>query len=249
MEYSGLFNDDQLKAFAADVKSSWSDFLLERSNPQTRRKTKSLAFGASTVNDKDRINEEFFNYQSRNPIKYHTLETVWRAFLFACQKFIKEAELPPIEYQRETKEGGSLEWTIEPNPKRGPGYCWGSVQFGGTHHDIHTHPGAALAGTLYLEVPPDGGALSLNDPRGLLPPFSLAYRILPEAGKFSIFPATLPHSVHATPGERPRVSISCNHPGDWKKFTTAKVVFGESTWSHEMLSREEMIEKQQQQQK
>lgn len=93
-------------------------------------------------------------------------------------------------------------------------------------------------------VPSDGGALSLNDPRGLLPPFSFAYRILPEAGKFAIFPGTLPHSVHATPGDQPRVSISCNYPGDWRKFTTSKVVFGEKHITQEMYSREEMIELQ-----
>lgn len=86
------------------------------------------------------------------------------------------------------------------------------------------------------------GALSLSDPRGPMPPFNYAYRILPEAGKFAIFPATVPHAVHSTPGERPRVSISCNHPGDWSKFTTSKVVWDESTWSHEMMSREEAEE-------
>ena len=123
MEYSGLFGEEQLQAFSADVKRCWSDFLIERNNPQTRRGAKPLAFGTSTPNDKDKINEEFFNFQSRNPscVQYHTLETVWQAFVFACQQFVKEADLPPIEYQRETKEGGSLEWTTDPNPKRGPG--------------------------------------------------------------------------------------------------------------------------------
>jgi len=90
-----------------------------------------------------------------------------------------------------------------------------------------------------LEVPSDGGALSLMDPRGPLNPFQYSYRILPENGKFAIFPATVPHSVHATPGEMPRVSISCNFPGDWVKFTTSKTVFGSSEWSHPMMSREE----------
>jgi len=79
----------------------------------------------------------------------------------------------------------------------------------------------------------------------LLPPFSFAYRILPEAGKFAIFPGTLPHSVHTTPGDQPRVSISCNYPGDWRKFTTSKVVYGEKTFTQEMRSREEIMEMQQ----
>lgn len=244
MEYKGLFSSEQLDAFAADVQASYAAFLEERANPLTRRSIKSQAFGTSTPNDKDRINEEFFNYQARHPINQATLETVWQAFVFACSKYIEETGMPPIDYQRETLEGGSLEWTKGGVPRRGSQYCWGSVQHGGTHHDIHTHPGSALAGTLYLKVPPDGGALTLSDPRGPMPPFNYAYRILPEAGNIVIFPSTLPHGVHSTPGEMPRVSISCNHPGDWQKFATSKTVYGESSWSHEMMSREERMEQQ-----
>lgn len=242
MEYSGLFSEEQLAAFAADVKLAWGAFLEERSDPLKRRKITPLAFHTSTPNDKDRINEEFYNYQGRHPLQPATLETIWQAFVFACHKFVEEAGLPPIQYQRETAEGGSLEWTTDPHPRRGRQYCWASVQFAGTHHDVHTHPGSALAGTLYLEVPDDGGALSLSDPRGPMPPFNYAYRILPEAGKLAVFPATLPHAVHATPGEQPRISVSCNHPGDWQKFTQHKNVFGEKTWTHEMMSREEHLE-------
>jgi hypothetical protein len=106
---------------------------------------------------------------------------------------------------------------------------------------VHTHPGAALAGTIYLEIPFDGGALSLSDPRGPMPPFNHAYRILPRTGTFAIFPATVPHAVHSTPGEMPRVSISCNHPGDWTKLTTSKTVWGEITFTHEMMSPEEAL--------
>ena len=246
MEYSGLFSEEQLAIFASDVKTTWENFLEERNDPLRRPKTKPQAYGTSTKNDKDRINEEFFNYQGRHPLNAATLETIWQAFVYACDKYVIETGLPPIEYQRETLEGGSIEWTKEKNPRRGKQYCWGSVQFGGTHHDLHTHPGAALAGTMYLDVPPDGGALSLMDPRGPLPPFQYAYRVLPEAGKMVIFPGTLPHAVHGTPGDEPRISISCNHPGDWQKFTTSKTVFGESSWSHEMMSREEAMEQQQQ---
>jgi len=244
MEYSGLFSEDQLTAFAKDVKTSWADFLEERADPNRRRKVKTYAFGTSTPNDKDRINEEFFNYQSRNPLNQATLSTIWQAFIFACQKYVEETGLPPIEYQRETLQGGSLEWTKGGTPRLGKKYCWGSVQFGGTHHDTHTHPGSALAGTIYLEVPPDGGALSLSDPRGSLPPFQYAYRILPEAGKIVIFPGTLPHTVHSTPGEYPRISVSCNHPGDWQRFTNSKTIFSEKSWSHEMMGREESMKKQ-----
>lgn len=240
MEYSGLFSRDQLQAFADDVKRSWSTFLKERSDPSTRRAIKSQAEGTSTPNDKDRINEEFFNYQNRHPVNAATLEIVWQAFCFAVNKFVEETGMPPIQYQRESLSApGTLEWTADKNPRRGHQYCWSSLQFGGTHHDVHTHPGSALAGTLYLEVPSDGGALSLSDPRGPMPPFGYAYRIQPEEGKFVIFPATVPHAVHATPGEMPRVSISCNYPGDWSKFTTGKTVFAETKFAHEMMSRKE----------
>ncbi len=119
MEYSGLFSDEQLATFAADVKSAWANFLEERADPTRRRITKAQAFGASTKNDKDRINEEFFNYQGRKSINPATLEIVWQAFVYSCNKFIEETGLPPIEYQRETLEGGSIEWTTDKNPRRG----------------------------------------------------------------------------------------------------------------------------------
>ena len=121
MEYTGLFSEEQLTAFATDVKTSWADFLKERSDPSTKQRvaTKSQAYGTSTKNDKDKINEEFFNYQSRNPINQATLETVWQGFVYACNKFVEETGLPPIEYQRETLAGGSIEWTTDKGPKRG----------------------------------------------------------------------------------------------------------------------------------
>lgn len=121
MEYTGLFSEEQLAAFATDVKTSWSNFLKERSIPDKKRAvvTKSQAFGTSTKNDKDKINEEFFNYQSRNPINAATLETVWQGFIFSCNKFIEETDIPPIEYQRETLAGGSIEWTTDKFPRRG----------------------------------------------------------------------------------------------------------------------------------
>lgn len=242
MEYRGLFSKEQLQQFSKEVQDKYADFLKEREDPSTpRRSIKPEAEHSSTPNDKDRMNEEFFNYQSRNPLSHPTLETIWQAFCFAVSKYVKESGLPDIEYQRPNAIGTALEWTKGGTPIRGKQYCWGSVQSRGMHHDIHTHPGAAVAGTIYLKVPDDGGALTLSDPRGPLPPFNYAYRIAPEDGLMVLFPATLPHGVHSTPGHLPRVSISCNFPGDWKKFTTSKVVWNETTWSHDMMSREEAM--------
>lgn len=128
MEYSGLFSDEQLDAFAQDVKTAWSNFLRQRkTRSRPRTKSTAAAFGLSTPNDKDKINEEFFTYQRQSPIRAATLETVWQGFVFACQKFLDETGVPPIAYQRETVDGGALEWTTSAdnnNPVRGTQYCW-----------------------------------------------------------------------------------------------------------------------------
>jgi len=154
MEYSGLFSDEQLQAFADDVKSSWSAFLKERSDPRTRRVAKPQAFGASTPSDKDRINEEFFNYQGRNPINQNTLEVVWQAFCFAVDKFLEETGIPPIEYQRESRTiPGTLEWTKDKGPQRGKQYCWSSLQFG-----------VSEMSDLFCEIPLKGSTLPSRVP-------------------------------------------------------------------------------------
>jgi len=245
MEYEGLFSATEIAKFSDDVKIRYSEFLEHRNDPTWKKKEskpQKRAFGFSTPNDKDTINDQFFSYQTKNPINSATLDAIWQAFVFACHKFVEESGMPPIEYQRETVMGGELEWTSGGVPRRGSKYCWGSLQSGGMHHDVHLHPGAALAGTIYLSVPPDGGALSLTDPRGPMPPFNVPVRMLPKEGKWIIFPGTLPHGVHSTPGDMPRVSISCNHPGDWKKFASSANVAVDSTWSHEMMSHQEKVE-------
>jgi len=238
VQYHGLFSEEQLALFAKEVQDSFADFLKERADPNRRRGIKQNDY-TSTPADKDKLNEEFYNYQARNPISQATLDTIWQAFVFACNKYATEVGMPPFDYQRETAQGGSLEWTKGGVPRRGKQYCWGSVQSSGVHHDTHTHMGSAVAGTLYLSVPEDGGALFLVDPRGPMPPFQWSYRIAPKQGNLVIFPATLPHGVHSTSGTEPRVSISCNHPGDWQRFVNSKTVFKETTWSHEMMSRDE----------
>ena len=130
MEYKGLFSTEQLDAFSKDVTLAWEEFMKERSNPATRRRIKPQAFGTSTPNDKDRINEEFFNYQGRHPINAATLEIVWQAFCFAVDTFLEKTEFPPIEYQRESiSKPGTIEWTKDKQPRRGHQYCWSSLQF------------------------------------------------------------------------------------------------------------------------
>ena len=41
-------------------------------------------------------------------------------------------------------------------------------------------------------------------------------------------------------GKVPQVSISCNHPGDWQKFTNSRTVFQENTWMYETMGREDV---------
>ena len=46
------------------------------------------------------------------------------------------------------------------------------------------------------------------------------------------------YMVQSIVGTEPRFSISCNHHGDWQRFTNSKTEFQESTWTHEMTSRD-----------
>ncbi|CAH0366970.1 unnamed protein product [Pelagomonas calceolata] len=238
MEYDGLFNEEQLCMFAKDVLEAWDAFQAAGQKDRVTNPTDT----AWTQADLDRYNEKFFAWQSVTPVPMRTLETVWQAFVFAVREYVKQAEMPPLLYQRPNDAGTAIEWTTidqHPNVQRGNGYCWAAVQANATHHDVHTHAGSSVAGTLYLSVPGDGGALSLNDPRGPMPPFDVTYRKAPRAGNLVIFPATLPHGVLPTFGSEPRISISCNHPGHWQNFTNGKVVFGEKTWETTMLTPEE----------
>jgi len=238
MEYEGLFNDEQLCEFARDVLAAHDAFLAAGAQDRVKAPTET----SWTPTDTDRSNEKFFAYQQVTPVPARTLETIWQAFVHASSKYVAEAELPPLKYQRSNAAGTAIEWTdTEANPAvaRGRGYCWGAVQGNATHHDVHTHAGSSLAGTLYLSVPGDGGALSLNDPRGPMPPFDVTYRVAPREGNFVIFPATLPHGVLPTHGTAPRISISCNHPGHWQHFTNSKTVYSEKTFETTMLTPEE----------
>ena len=86
LEYDGLFSNEQLTLFTADVRSTYAAFLLEQSDPTLRRGIRQTVDHSSTPSDKDRLNEEFYNYQTRAPVPHRTLETVWQAFVFACGK-------------------------------------------------------------------------------------------------------------------------------------------------------------------
>ena len=238
MEYADLFNEEQLCMFAQDVLLSWQTFLEAGEVARVTSATET----AWTDTDTDRYNEKFFAWQQASPVPSRTLDTVWAAFVHAAQMYVREADMAPLKYQRPNDAGTAIEWTTtarHPQIARGAGYCWGAVQGNATHHDVHTHAGASLAGTLYLSVPGDGGALSLNDPRGPMPPFDVTYRVKPREGNMVLFPATLPHGVLPTHGTQPRISISCNHPGHWQHFTNSKTVFLEKHFETTMLTPEE----------
>ena len=165
MEYDGLFNEEQLCMFAKDVLEAWDAFQAAGQKDRVTNPTDT----AWTQADLDRYNEKFFAWQSVTPVPMRTLETVWQAFVFAVREYVKQAEMPPLLYQRPNDAGTAIEWTTidqHPNVQRGNGYCWAAVQANATHHDVHTHAGSSLAGTLYLSVPGDGHAGRVLEPRG-----------------------------------------------------------------------------------
>ncbi|GMI30325.1 hypothetical protein TeGR_g14637 [Tetraparma gracilis] len=216
VEYDNLFLPSELSDIKAAVLSLHAAFLAQHAGDRPKEKAGRSKL-AHTDADRDQVNEEFFEYQRSHPLSDAVLHRVWSRFMHACERFASELSIP-LEVQK---------------PFYGPQWCWASVQANTTFHDVHTHPMSAFAGTLYLAVPADAGALSLADPRGPMPPFQYGYRVPPREGTLTLFPATVPHSVLPTPGGEPRVSISCNYPGNWKHYVANSAVLEERGWEEE----------------
>lgn len=91
-------------------------------------------------------------------------------------------------------------------------FVWASVHEGCSVHTPHVHENTAISGVFYISVPDGSGALVLDDPRGLRPPFhrnQISHH--PATGELILFPPWLLHSVApscSTSG--PRISLSFN---------------------------------------
>ncbi|KAJ8613545.1 hypothetical protein CTAYLR_002178 [Chrysophaeum taylorii] len=144
------------------------------------------------------LNDAFFAYQQRHPID---LRAVGDAFSAATAAFATYANRP----------------IVAPT-------CWASVHANASYHPLHTHARASVSGVFFASVPKDAGGLVLMDPRGgFLPPFQRTVKLAPSVGELHLFPSWLPHLVEPTRGAEPRVSVSCNRPGDWAELADVNI--------------------------
>ncbi len=100
---------------------------------------------------------------------------------------------------------------------------WVNVLRPGGHHSGHIHPHSIISGTLYVRVPPQAGALKLEDPRLAsmmaaplrspdapeeLQPFIYVH---PKAGQLLMWESWLRHEVVTCDAKSDRISISFNY--------------------------------------
>ena len=99
---------------------------------------------------------------------------------------------------------------------------WVNLLKPGGHHSAHIHPHSILSGTLYVEVPPDSGAIRFEDPR--LPMMMAApvrrddapeelrpfVTVSPRAGLLLLWESWLRHEVLPGRSKADRLSISFN---------------------------------------
>lgn len=126
---------------------------------------------------------------------------------------------------------------------------WASVHEACSSHPTHTHEGASISGTFYVDVPSTAGRIYFEDPRGSLPPFS-RNRIdhQPSVGELLLFPPWLSHGVSpgsvSLQGSQSRIALSFNvvetsgakasrrvqrTKTEWELLSSAKVVVGSSS--------------------
>ncbi|MBV8686835.1 MAG: hypothetical protein JOZ90_10690 [Alphaproteobacteria bacterium] len=100
---------------------------------------------------------------------------------------------------------------------------WVNVLKPGGAHSGHIHPHSIVSGTVYVAVPPGGGALRLEDPRLPMMMAAPARRedapeaqrsfvyARPRAGSVYLWESWLRHEVAAGAGRGDRISISFNY--------------------------------------
>jgi uncharacterized protein (TIGR02466 family) len=109
--------------------------------------------------------------------------------------------------------------------------AWANINRRGHANEAHAHPGSVFSGCYYVDDggahddPALGGALQINDPRGILPAMyapELAVAltgcqtaggseiIAPRTSQMVLFPAWLAHGVRPYLGDGTRISIAFN---------------------------------------
>lgn len=101
--------------------------------------------------------------------------------------------------------------------------CW--INFNGPHafHGSHLHPHSVVSGTYYVDVPPGGGEIKLEDPRLAMfmgapqrklkcrPENQHFFAIRPQSGHLLLFESYLRHEVKPNSKGGERLSISFNY--------------------------------------
>lgn len=100
---------------------------------------------------------------------------------------------------------------------------WVNLLKPGAQHTAHIHPGSAISGTVYVEVPEGASSIRFEDPRlGLMmaapqvKPGAPAARqrfvpVTPKAGEVLLWESWLRHEVPRNGAKTPRLSISFNY--------------------------------------
>lgn len=145
---------------------------------------------------------------------------------FSEQRFFA-AELAAVRWLKDQIEQTAAAFLRQVGVERPPAWAlmgWYNTNRLGDHHAPHTHPGAYLSGTYYVQVPAAGaedarsGCISFYDPRcganmvtaGRESDARAAYTVRPSAGTLLMWPSPLQHQVHPNLSREPRVSISFN---------------------------------------
>jgi uncharacterized protein (TIGR02466 family) len=117
--------------------------------------------------------------------------------------------------------------------------CWANVNAPGAAHRTHTHPNNFLSGVYYVQVQDGADTINFHDPRAqtsiIRPTVTelTAYNtdqvvVSVGPGTLIVFPAWLPHSVHANQSELMRISISFN-----VMFAAVAQTMGQPLWGEQ----------------
>lgn len=144
-------------------------------------------------------------FSSRGPNNWHSNDNLHK-LEFEWSKKLKE-----LIYNASSLYVGGAEI-----PKASYANCW-SIIFGTAgSSNYHTHPGAQISGTYYLQVPddleedgkfcvPDQRTIALNTHEG-----ASTWRYSPKVGQGLVFGSWMPHYVESHFSKDDRISISWN---------------------------------------
>ena len=89
---------------------------------------------------------------------------------------------------------------------------WFNINYTGSSNIKHTHPGSALSGVFYINIPDNSGNITFHhiDSHGLFFTQDSTFSINPHDGLMILFPGTLLHDVEINNSKENRISIAFN---------------------------------------